>query len=254
MGASVSNLFAGGEMTQSTGQTNGAAIHEGSATDKSMPPFSAKLTKKFPFPKVELHLHLDGSVRFTTLWDMCNKKDMPVPDVHDVEGLKKAIISTKPGNLSQVLEAFKIILPRIAGDVTVLENIAYETCEDQHRNGVIYFEARYAPHFLANTGPGIDYEHTYHKDGPVTAEDVVQAVYRGFERGKKDFGIEARSILCCIRGHDLWNDDVLALVSKHRHDLGVLMKNMNHRLFVSSRRLPLWEFIVHDHGYRRDAR
>ena len=45
----------------------------------------------------------------------------------------------------------------------------------------------------------------------VTAEDVVRAVYRGFERGKKDFGVEARSILCCIRGHDAWNDDVLAL-------------------------------------------
>ena len=32
--------------------------------------------------------------------------------------------------------------------------------------------------------------------------DVVKAVKRGFDRGEKDFGVKARSIVCMIRGMD----------------------------------------------------
>lgn len=202
--------------------TQKSEISDGSATDKTIPQHTHALETKYDFPKIELHLHLDGCVRFSTLWDMCNEKEMPVEGAHDVESLKKHLLTTTPGNLAELLAAFKIILPRVAGDVKVIERVAYEMCEDQYNNGVIYFEARYAPHFLANTGPGINYDEVYHKDGPVTASDVVQAVYRGFVRGKVDFGVEARSILCCIRSHDVWNEDVLHLVDTHRHDLDVV--------------------------------
>ncbi|CAJ0579702.1 unnamed protein product, partial [Mesorhabditis spiculigera] len=195
--------------------------HTDLATDKSCPVFTEAMARKFDFPKVQLHLHLDGAVRYTTLWEMCSKKNMPVEGCTDIESFKKALISTKPGNLSQVLEAFRIILPRLAGDLESVERLAYETCEDQHNNGVIYFEARYAPHFLANTGPGIDYDKTYHKDGPVKADDVIRAVHRGFARAKADFGVEARSILCCIRAHDEWNQEILKLVDEFR-DSGVV--------------------------------
>lgn len=33
----------------------------------------------------------------------------------------------------------------------------------------------------------------------VLPRDVVQAVIRGLKRGERDFGVKARSILCCMR-------------------------------------------------------
>ena len=33
----------------------------------------------------------------------------------------------------------------------------------------------------------------------ITPRAVVQAVSRGLKRGERDFGIKARSILCCMR-------------------------------------------------------
>lgn len=37
------------------------------------------------------------------------------------------------------------------GDREAIKRIAYEFVEDRAKEGVIYVEARYSPHFLANT-------------------------------------------------------------------------------------------------------
>lgn len=38
-----------------------------------------------------------------------------------------------------------------SGDRGAIKRIAYEFVEDKAKEGVIYVEARYSPHFLANT-------------------------------------------------------------------------------------------------------
>lgn len=38
-----------------------------------------------------------------------------------------------------------------SGDREAIKRIAYEFVEDRAKEGVIYVEARYSPHFLANT-------------------------------------------------------------------------------------------------------
>ncbi|PIO53771.1 hypothetical protein TELCIR_24881, partial [Teladorsagia circumcincta] len=55
----------------------------------------------------------------------------------------------------------------------------------------------------------------------LTAVGVVEAVKRGFDRGEADFGVKARSIVCCIRGLDQYADDVLQIATDCRH-LGVV--------------------------------
>ena len=60
------------------------------------------------------------------------------------------LITNEPANLAKMLAPFEIFLPVIRGDLGVVERIAYETCEDQHNNGVIYFEGRYAPHLMTD--------------------------------------------------------------------------------------------------------
>ncbi|KHJ94462.1 Adenosine/AMP deaminase, partial [Oesophagostomum dentatum] len=55
----------------------------------------------------------------------------------------------------------------------------------------------------------------------LTSTGVVEAIKRGFDRGEADFGVKARSIVCCIRGLHQYADDVLRIASECGH-LGVV--------------------------------
>jgi adenosine deaminase len=67
--------------------------------------------------------------------------------------------------------------------------VAYEQAEDLHRDGVVYFESRFAPVFHTQRG--------------LTHQQVVSAVLRGLERGRKDFGISCGLIICAMRNMDV---------------------------------------------------
>jgi adenosine deaminase len=66
-----------------------------------------------------------------------------------------------------------------------LERVAYEMMEDMHKDGVVYVESRFAP--------------VFHTDKGLHWDDVVNAVLKGLERGKKDFGVEFALIICAMR-------------------------------------------------------
>ena len=125
--------------------------------------------------------------------------------------MKKLLVTHEPANLSKVLAAFDIFLPIIKNDANALERIAHETCEDQANAGVIYFEARYSPHLLCDSDKG----------DKLTPQNVIEAIHRGFVRGEKDFGVKARSILCCIRGYEKFANEILDLATNLK-DIGVV--------------------------------
>ncbi|GMR49265.1 hypothetical protein PMAYCL1PPCAC_19460, partial [Pristionchus mayeri] len=75
--------------------------------------------------------------------------------------------------------------------------------------GVVYFEGRYSPHRLLT-------EKAKH-----SARDIVEAVARGFRRGKEDFGVDARQILAMICGLPQHNWELLSLVESCK-DMGVV--------------------------------
>jgi adenosine deaminase len=66
-----------------------------------------------------------------------------------------------------------------------LERVAYEQAEDLNRDGVVYFETRFAPVFHTQQG--------------LSHQRVVSAVLKGLERGRKDFGIYSGLIICAMR-------------------------------------------------------
>ncbi|CAD5221189.1 unnamed protein product [Bursaphelenchus okinawaensis] len=159
----------------------------------------------FDFPKLQLHYHLDGGLRYTTILELAQNKKIDLQGAKTVAELKKVLVTRKPATLADVLKAFAVFLPTVAGDLEAIERVAYEACEDQAKDGVIYFEGRYSPHFFA--GMSLNTQHPVN----VAPAEVVKAVHRGFVRGEKEFGIKARSILCCIRSHDGWNKEVITL-------------------------------------------
>ncbi|CAF2131240.1 unnamed protein product [Rotaria magnacalcarata] len=154
---------------------------------------------------VELHIHLDGSFRHSTLFELAEKKGITLPN-----GMKATIedfipyvsVQSACQSLAEFLEKFPFFLNIVAGDVDALERVAYEFVEDQAIQGVLYTEARYSPQFLmGNT---------------LTPEQVIEAINRGFERGIKEFHVDIRTLLCCIRPHPEWSMGVVDLANKYR--------------------------------------
>ena len=113
----------------------------------------------------------------------------------------------------------------LSGDLEAIERMSYEFCECSAEQGVIYVEARYCPFLLMpdsfNQANFLS-QATGNKDSKqISAQEVVEATIKGFQRGEKDFGIIARTILCCIRGKPEWSKYILGLCI-HFKDQGVV--------------------------------
>uniref|UniRef100_A0AC35TZ98 Adenosine deaminase n=1 Tax=Rhabditophanes sp. KR3021 TaxID=114890 RepID=A0AC35TZ98_9BILA len=185
----------------------------------SPPPVTPETKKKYNFPLVELHLHLDGAIRFETVWELAQKKNIKIGECKNVEDLKNLLVTHTPADLSGVLAAFDTFLPIVRGDLEAHERIAYELVQDQHENGVVYFEARYAPQFFSDaTQYNLPLPEHYGPRKEISCDQIVEAINRGLARGEKEFGVVARSILCCIRGFEKWAPEVLRLVKKYSKD------------------------------------
>src|SRR6266480_5215415 len=88
------------------------------------------------------------------------------------------------GSLPMYLEGFAHTCG-VMQTAEALERVAYEMIEDMHRDGVVYVETRFAPVF--HTSKGLHWD------------EVVNAVLKGLERGKRDFGVQYGLILCAMR-------------------------------------------------------
>lgn len=158
---------------------------------------SRRETSKIPQSRVELHVHLDGSLRHETIWELSKEKGLQLPGNGTFRDLQEAMVVKHPEDLWHFLQPFLLSTPCIAGDLPAIERVAYEFCEDKAKNGVLYAEARYSPHFLlAENGPS---------DINALCE-VVRAVNRGHARGEESFHIKVRSILCTLVGANQASD------------------------------------------------
>ena len=136
-----------------------------------------------------------------------------------------------------------------------IERVAYELCEMQAREGAIYSEVHYPPHYLlpksfhsqetTNTprvenvygyGPNVNRYGTGHGNrlghwlstngyrqrlatkSEMTIRDVVNAVNRGLARGQRDYKVTVRSVLTLIRTKPQWSADIVNVAIETRQD------------------------------------
>lgn len=136
-------------------------------------------------PKVLLHDHLDGGLRAQTIIELANDQHYKKLPTKDPEELAEWFHrGANKGNLAEYLEGFEHTCG-VMQTKEALERAAYEMMEDMKNDGVCYVETRFAP--------------VFHTKNKLYYEDAVNAVLKGLERGKKDFGVGFGLIICGMR-------------------------------------------------------
>jgi adenosine deaminase len=140
-------------------------------------------------PKVLLHEHLDGVLRAKTLVELARSGRYDRLPTEDPDELARWFHQgANQGSLPKYLEGFAHTIAVMQTE-EALERVAYEQAEDLSRDGVVYFESRFAPIFHTRKG--------------LSHEQVVSAVLKGLERGRRDFGISSGLIICAMRNMDV---------------------------------------------------
>lgn len=157
-------------------------------------------------PKVQLHDHLDGGLRPETVIELArDQKYDKLPTQDPVELAEWFHRGANRGSLPLYLEGFAHTTGVMQTD-EALERVAYEMMEDMKNDNVVYVETRFAP--------------VFHTDGGLHWEEVVSAVLRGLERGKRDFGVGYGLIISAMRNMNL--SEEMAQLAVDFRDRGVV--------------------------------
>jgi adenosine deaminase len=132
------------------------------------------------YPLTDLHRHLDGNIRLTTIWQLAQEHSIVLP-ADSLEKLKtKVQIQQKTTDLLAFLEKMELGVSVLASEQACFR-IAYENIEDAKLAGLDYVELRFSPVFMAQA-----------HNLPV--EQVVDAVIAGCKAGTKKYGVPVNLI------------------------------------------------------------
>jgi adenosine deaminase len=135
-------------------------------------------------PKIELHCHLDGSLRPETIIDIAKKEGISIPSFEIEEIQKELTAPLECESLDEYLEKFAI--PNLVmQSKESLRRITFELFEDAALENVKYMEVRFAP--LLHTKSGLD------------VEEIIESVLDGLKDAEDQYDIKGNLILSCMR-------------------------------------------------------
>jgi adenosine deaminase len=132
-------------------------------------------------PKVELHVHLEGSIRPTTLLSLAERNGVALP-AQDLEGLQEFYRFTDFDHFIQVYFTISGCLQTVDDFST----IAYEFGADMARQNTRYAEVTFTPDTsVRHTGLPFD--------------EILSGLNAGRARARADFDVEFRWVLDIVR-------------------------------------------------------
>ena len=140
------------------------------------------------WPKAELHLHLDGSVRPRTVLELALKDGVPLPS-SDLQLLRASLVAPDDcPSLVAYIRYFELPIA-VMQTADALERVTRELCQDLARDGVRYAEIRYAPWLHVERG--------------LSPSDVIAATLAGWRAGRQAHGLEGGILVRRKCGHGL---------------------------------------------------
>lgn len=137
-------------------------------------------------PKVDLHVHLDGSVKPNTVIELAQTQGINL-SVSNVKQLIPLIqVNDNCTDLAQYLTKFDLV-SKVLHTSEALERVAFEIVEQAYEDNCKYIEVRFGPQLHCEKG--------------LTVEGVIHSVIKGLKRGESVFGVKANAIACCLRHH-----------------------------------------------------
>ncbi|MEW9702058.1 adenosine deaminase [Paenibacillus sp. SI8] len=152
-------------------------------------------------PKVDLHLHLDGSVKPETILELALMQGIDLPVYDKEELIPHMRVNEECGSLTEYLSKFDFTT-RFLQSAEALERVAYEVIEQSIEHNCKYVEVRFAPQLHRNNG--------------LSVEETMHHVVEGLKRGYRDFGVRAGVIAICMRNHSCSNNlEVVQAAAKY---------------------------------------
>ena len=169
-------------------------------------------------PKIELHCHLDGSLSREFLESRLGRKVEP-SEIHvsdDCQSLQEYLEKFDlPGQCLQDEKGLELAsmadadataegLPVLHIEDIVLHRFLCDVLKSMSQENVRYAEVRFAPLLSENEN--------------LSCGQVIEAVIRGMNRGKNEFGVDYGIITCAMRHHSY--EENLRMIRTAREYLG----------------------------------
>ena len=137
---------------------------------------------RYPFPKVELHLHLDGSIPPETMWELAKKEhaELPVATLEEFRTWLK--VTSDCGSVNEYLERFELPL-QILQKKENLSLVTESLIDVLAGQGYGLAEIRFAPQLHLRQG--------------LSQRDAIEAVLAGQRAGLKKHPALKTGILLC---------------------------------------------------------
>lgn len=143
---------------------------------------------------IDLHLHLDGSLRPATVLELAQQQGVPLPAQTEKELIPFLRVPKNCQSLNEYLERFDLPL-LVLQEKSAVKRVVYELVEDLAQAGLEYAEIRFAPQLSTKKG--------------LSQTEVVQGAVEGLKEGLAKYkNFKAGLILCCMRGDNNHNENM----------------------------------------------
>ncbi|MFW6134293.1 MAG: hypothetical protein ACOC5R_01815 [Elusimicrobiota bacterium] len=131
-------------------------------------------------PKVDLHCHLESSIRKDTLFEIAEKENIDLGNLNKkkkTEEIKKYLIYKNKDEFNEQ----NIFFCNIFKNQTGIARAAYELCVDSYEDNVRYLEIRSSPSL---------YDHNI-----ITVSESIDAVFKGMHKAEEEFSMKCGLII-----------------------------------------------------------